>query len=313
MKLSAHSLYVLLPLAAVGLIFSLFFKFDYNIKTPSVIEPSKRVELRATYPGGFVDKLCVEEGQRVKQGAVVAVLTNISLERAIAEQHTQIATLEKQLVEASGRRKQNEVNQVKAQQEEAQKVAAKLEATRDDLTLRAPFSGTVLIPEESKLDEKNQRRDVLKFKKGSYARPGETICSVSNTDEVTVYTVVHDSDIAQVEPPGENQPGAKVTLRMYAYPDRTFTGAVYKKPQAYNEFIKNPALLHPFGGEVVVKQSGEPVGHFFVVNISIANPEGLLIPGMTGWARIHAGKKTLADRSYGFVRKKIRLLFRAGS
>lgn len=316
MKIKSYTPFILGSIGVVLLGVFFLYKFDYDLKTACVIEPSKRFEIRAPDPGdfggSFVDQLCVAEGQRVKQGDVIAVLTNLKLEGSIAEQRTQIATVEKQIVEARGRGDQNAVNQAVMEKKKAEEVLARYEAIRDELAIQAPFAGTVLIPEGSKANEQADRRGILALKKGSFVMPGETICSVSNTDEVMVYAVVHHSDIAQVQPPREGQPGARVSLRMYSYPDRTFTGAVFKKPQAYQEFIRNPVLLHPFGGEVVVKGSGEPVGHFFVVNISIDNPEGALIPGMTGWAKIHAGKRTLSQRLWLFLRQKTRILFRHG-
>jgi hypothetical protein len=284
---------------------------DYLIKTPCILEPSRREDIRAKDPGGFLDKLNVAEGQRVKKGEVIAVLTNIDLEREVAEIGTQIAMLQKQLIEAMGRGDQNEVSQIKLTIEQYHKEAAHKRAQLDGLTLSAPFNGTVMIPEESKTQEQTDK-DILTRKKGTRVMSGDKlpICKIGDTDKVIVHAVVLDYNIGDVAPPDESTPGARVTLRTYAYPNRAFEGTVLKKTQSYQEYIKNLALLSPFGGEVALKQSGEPMDHYFVVDVSIDNSDGLLKPGMTGYAKIHAGRKTLGQRFLGFLKQKIRVMFR---
>ena len=328
MRIKKHRLYVLGSIGGVLLGLFLFFKMDYEIKTYCVIEPSSRVAIRApdlgAFGGSFVDELRVVEGERVKQGAPIAVLTNLRLEGALVEQQVQIAVKEKELIEARGRQDQNKVAEIegiiKSYKEEASKIAAML----DGLTLRAPFTGTVMIPEQAQLAQDKQegqdrkevvlaKKDTIGLKKGAYVNAkDDPICSICDTDKVVVRAVVLDYDIANVAPPDASRPGARVTLRLHSNPDRRFEGAVLKKPVAYREFVKDmdPALLAVFGGVVAVNHWGEPMDHYFVVVISIDNAEGVLRPGMTGWAKIHAGRKTLGQRSWAVLRQKARDMFR---
>lgn len=300
MQIKKERLYVLGGIAAVLLGLFLFLKLDYRLKNACVIEPSKRVELRASFPG-FVDELNVQEGQRVEKDQVIAVLKNLDIERTIAEKRAQIAVLDRQIVEARGKGDQSEVNKLLVTKEQAEKEAAELNAVLNELTIRAPFSGTILLPQGTAAQPVD-----LQLNKGRYVQKGDTICAIGNIDEVIVRAVVHDADIHDV------QINAPVQLRLYAYPNRIFEGVVKTKSPATHEFIESLPLLHPFGGEVVVHQTGEPIEKYFEVDITINNHEGLLKPGMTGWAKIYAGRKTLGQRFFAFLKQKARIIFRIG-
>jgi putative peptide zinc metalloprotease protein len=300
MKIKRHRLYVLGAIGVIILGFFFLYRLDYKLKNACVIEPSARVEIRAPWDG-FIEQFDVVEGQRVEKGGVIAVLKNRDIERNIADCLANIEVKKRQIDKANGEQDLTAAQQYKIEKVELEKELEEFQAIHKDLTIRAPFACTILIPAGT-----GSRGISLRLNKGRFVKKGETICGIGDIEEVMVRAVVNDADIRDV------QTSAPVALRMYAYPHRTFEGAVTKKSPATHEFIDSLPLLHPFGGEVVVKSTGEPIEKFFEVDISISNQEGLLKPGMTGWAKIYAGRKTLGERLWAFIKQKAQVMFRIG-
>lgn len=81
--------------------------------------------------------------------------------------------------------------------------------------------------------------------------PGETLYQVTNLTSVWVIADVFEQDIGQI------RPGAKATVRINAYPDKLFTGSI--------------AYVYP-----TLKADTRTVP----VRVELANPAGLLKPGM---------------------------------
>ncbi len=300
MKIKKERLYIAGGILAVLLGFFALYKMDYKLKNACVIEPSKRSEIRASF-SGFLDDLRIAEGQLVEKDTVLCVLKNLDLERTIAQRQAEIVVKEREILEAKGRNDEPEVNKLLVTKKQKEEEVAKLSGIFADLTVKAPFSGAVLLPEGH-----TSKPVELQLLKGAFLQKGDPICAIGNIDEVVVRAVVHDANISDV------QVGAPVSLRMYSHPDRTFEGVVRKKSPATHESINSLPLLHPFGGEVVVKQTGEPIEKYFEVDITINNHDRLLKPGMTGWAKIYAGRKSFGQRIWAFIKQKAQVMFKLG-
>lgn len=109
-------------------------------------------------------------------------------------------------------------------------------ATRRTLTLRSPVSGIV-----------TERKAV----QGMRFMPGEMLYQVTNLASVWVIADVFEQDIGQI------RTGAKATVRINAYPDKQFSGAItYVYPTLKSETRTVP------------------------VRVELSNPHGLLKPGM---------------------------------
>ncbi len=120
--------------------------------------------------------------------------------------------------------------------EEQVKALAQSGASRRTLTLRSPVAGIVI--------EK-------KAVQGMRFMPGEMLYQVTNLSSVWVIADVFEQDIGAV------RTGAKATVRINAYPDKTFSGAItYVYPTLKAETRTVP------------------------VRVELANPQGLLKPGM---------------------------------
>jgi len=118
---------------------------------------------------------------------------------------------------------------------------------RDDATVRAPITGTIL--------EQPVANGQVITSATSSASGGTTLLKMADLGKVRMRAMVGETDIGNVKT------GQSATVTVDAFPQRTFTGSVEKiEPQA------------------VVEQS---VTNFPVL-ISVSNESGVLLPGMNG-------------------------------
>jgi HlyD family secretion protein len=93
---------------------------------------------------------------------------------------------------------------------------------------------------------------------------GTVLLKMANLDTVQVRSLVDETDIGKI------QPGMPVTITVDAYPNRPFEGTVLKvEPQATTQ--QNVTM--------------------FPVLVRIANPQGLLKPGMNSDVEVHVGNR----------------------
>ncbi len=102
---------------------------------------------------------------------------------------------------------------------------------------------------------------------GKYLAKGAEVCRVANTSQMRVRIQVPEREI------GDVKEGAEVRLKTRALPDRIFTGRVDK-----------------IGGEAEPDENKQMT---YRVELLVDNQDGALKPGMTAFARISFGRKTV--------------------
>ena len=131
--------------------------------------------------------------------------------------------------------------------DEQVKALAQSGAARRTLTFRSPVAGIV-----------TEKKAV----QGMRFMPGESLYQVTDLASVWVIADVFEQDIGQV------RPGAKAQVRINAYPDQVFTGAI--------------GYVYPTLAAATRTVS---------VRIELANPGGLLKPGMFAQVELPVGAK----------------------
>ncbi|RME30509.1 MAG: HlyD family efflux transporter periplasmic adaptor subunit, partial [Candidatus Zixiibacteriota bacterium] len=97
---------------------------------------------------------------------------------------------------------------------------------------------------------------------------------VAGNDTVELLVPVSDFDLPLVHP------GQQVSVKLRSYPRRVFTGEVVRIPEA---------------------AQGDADHAQFLVSVVVPNDDGLLRPGMSGYAKIHVGRIS----PFGLVWRKV--------
>jgi HlyD family secretion protein len=238
-----------------------------------VVEPVKTVEVKSKASGEIV-AVPVEEGEAVSAGQLlVRVDPRIPLNAVVqAEADSVVARAELDNAEAQLRRAEvlyqsqsiTELEYESAKLARASAYARLISARRaledakiayEDTEVRAPSSGVIL--------GRNVEVGTVIASASRDVSGGAVLMRMASLDTVQVRSLVDETDIGLI------QEGVPVTIRVDAFPNRPFHGAVLR-----------------IGAEAIVQQNVT----MFPVLIRIANEEGLLRPGMNADVEIHIGE-----------------------
>lgn len=228
------------------------------------VEPIRKVDVMSRASGEVLEVL-VETGDLVEAGALLARIDprDVQTELDQAEADYEVARERFAIAEAQLRRSEDmlrsglitdqehegrslEYANARAALVRAEATLAHARARREDVTIRAPLSGTIL----SRRVEPGQ---VITSPAGSVSG-GTVLLTIADLGVVQVRALVNENDVGRIEP------GMEATVRVDAFPDRTFRGHVEK--------------IEP---EAVVSQSVVA----FPVIVRMPNPDHSLRPGMS--------------------------------
>ncbi len=234
-----------------------------SVEATGTVEPIRSVEVKSKASGEIL-KLHVDIGDKVKPGTLLAEVdprdvrnrydqAKADLEVARSRVDISKAQLERsdELLK-SGVITQQEYDNARLDYANAQASLVKAKTNFElaqlqlgDVTIRAPMAGTIL--------SKNVEEGQVIQSASQNVSGGTTLFVMANLDQMRVRTMVDETDMGQL------RPGLGATVKVEAYPDRTFHGTVQKiEPQS------------------VVQQNVT----MFPVIVNLDNREGLLRPGM---------------------------------
>lgn len=269
---------------------------DLSVTATGNLRPTNQVEVGAEVTGPL-DSVLVDVNDRVTKGQVIAVINTEIIDQQIAQSRANLnaaraalgqaqATLDidtvqlKRLEEVrrlSGGRVPSsiEVERAEAAVERDRAAVASARAnieaadaslkgnltTRTRAVIRAPVDGVVLA-----------RR----------VEPGQTV--VANFNTVTLFVIAEDLSQMQLRVSvdeadvGQVKPGQKATFTVDAYPGRRFPATLERVDLASSSTTQAAA------GGGAAAAGGSVVS--YEARLTVANPEGLLRPGMTATATI---------------------------
>lgn len=156
------------------------------------------------------------------------------------------------------------------------------------LTVLSPVTGVVATPAAE-----------LKELKDKFIHRGDLIAKVYELETLTAQIPVSEHDIADV------RVHSKVLLKARSYPNRTFQGVVTAVGTASEGFATGEmGAAAPVNLRVVTLSPGS-----FVVTTEIDNRAQLLRPGMTGEAKILAGRRSALELAMRWLSHTINLEF----
>jgi multidrug efflux pump subunit AcrA (membrane-fusion protein) len=131
---------------------------------------------------------------------------------------------------------------------------------------------------------------------GVFMQAGDTFCEVIPEQRLKVRIALDEREAGLVKT------GQTLQFRTYAFPDRVFDGVVSKVFSAVTDSLPSDAMAARAGGDVPTALDAQgherPVLPTFQAELEIANPDGLLRPGMSGRGRIMCEQSHLGVELY---------------
>jgi HlyD family secretion protein len=215
-----------------------------------------------TQVSGIVSEIGVDFNDPVKEGQVIARIDTSLLANAVAGAEAQLARAQAELrhaereftrIEALHQEKMVSDSEFNTAQYNLDSGQASVQSAKVDLsrarqnlgyaTITAPIDGTVI----------NRAVDVGQTVQASFSAP-ELFLIAGDLTRMQILVAVDESDIGQIAE------GQTARFTVQAYPDETFTGTVRQ------------VRLQSASEENVVN---------YTAVVDVANPEGILLPGMT--------------------------------
>ncbi|MCU1287289.1 MAG: hypothetical protein JWO13_3639 [Acidobacteriales bacterium] len=234
-----------------------------SIEERFVLEPAQHSVLRASVPG-MVVAIGATEGERVTAGQPIVVLRDLQLDTDTAK-----ADADYSMAAARNVRAQLRYASFSAADQEQQRLAdlkRQMSERQQQLSIASPISGTVTTP---------HMRDLL----GSYLTAGSPVAEVADTSTMRAHIYVQEDELQKI------QRINKAILRMDAnwIPVRATFTSFSPVSQELAQGLMPPAKykgMHP------------PV--YYVMEMSVENPQDKLRSGMTGTARVYGERRSTA-------------------
>lgn len=280
---------ILIPCGIFLLI--LLIPWPVNVVNNCVLGGSNRSFIRAA-SGGFIREVLVREGDFVAKNQTLAKLENLPLQNRLKDTLIRIESNKTQVAGALTLNDPSEIRVLATQAKGLQATRDKLEAQLQDLTLKSPIDGKVLTPD-------------LELDKGTYLQEGSVFCEILQKHEMQMMVALNEREAGRVKP------GQDVEVKIYSLPSKVFKGRVLKTSVASSEQLPHPAFYSRFGGDVPTQMDAQgkerPSGIFYQAEIVINNSDQFLRPGMSGRAKIHCGKSSLARMLFSRIMEVLRL------
>lgn len=257
----------------------------------------------------------VEPGVEVEEGDVLARLSNIDLEMAVARLNAEEASLETQLANLKRVMRFHEeaaALEISVVEEQLAAVKEQLRQQLRDverLTIRAPIAGTVIPPPRVPTPGA-ESDDQLTDWTGSPLDPENLgallsptgrqnqLCQIGDPTEWDAVMVINQDDVDLV------REGQRVELMFQESTDRVYETEL--RYRATKEMEQAPVRLASTSGGPLPAQADasgmiRPLETAYQAEAYVANDQGVLRNGLTGQAKIHTEPRTLAARLWRYL------------
>jgi len=229
----------------LALIFLAAFPLPLRVDGPAAVGPAHSALVQPEV-SGLVQTVNVREGDMVKQGTVLATLSDwqyrADLASAQAKYETAVSKMNRALASNDGSEAGIERVQANYWIAELARARERLQKTQ----LRSPIDGVVATPH-------------IEDAVGRDMKPGDTFAEIVDTSRATVDVAIDEGDVSFL------RAGESASIKLEGFPTRTFHGEV--------------AVVSPKG-----QLQGDD--RVFFARVTISNPEGLLRTGMQGRGKI---------------------------
>lgn len=247
---------------------------------------------------GRLAEVHVQPGDRVTKGQVLARLESPDLELRIAQTTGQRDALQSQCDSLRHRQYEDPVAAVSLPEiEESLRAKNKqLEELREDyqqLTLRAPCDGVVLSPPTT--HRKHSPDGPLPSWDGTplecknleaWLEEGSLFCQIGDPVAMEAILLLDQADVPFV------RKDQRAEIKLDELPHETLEGTVTEDPSQENLKVVSRRLTAKAGGEQATKTDPNtgiesPLNASYQTRVPLDNPDGLLLLGLRGRAKVH--------------------------
>jgi putative peptide zinc metalloprotease protein len=251
-----------------------FIPHDLVIKRNVAVELASPENIRPEIEG-YVDQIYVTEGEVVAPGDAVAKLSNRDVEQDLVEATAQLAVADASVQCALAAQDPGEMREAQAIEARMKQRYTDATVNVDRLTLRSEDGGTVLTHD-------------LQLKLRNRLHLNEVFCEIAPLDSMRILIPLNEKQVRWVHR------GQRVRIKAYAYPGTTLHGAIDADPVIILGEDMPAAFSARRHGDVPTafdRQGKEiPLERTFEAEIQLDNRGGILRQGMTGRAKIDAGR-----------------------
>ena len=287
-----------------------FVPLPYHVTCALEVKPRDAHPVYVVVPGKL-ESVNVKAGQQVQAGDQLALLTDIDLELEVADLTGKRDAAKVQLDTLLNQRSRDpqanqQVPQVKDTLRTLQTLLLQKQQDVARLRLVAPVAGTVLPPPRvdgtretsmgklptwsgTPLDEQNLN---------AFLPTRSMFCQIGDPNKMEAMLVIDQNDIEFV------QPGQEVEMKLEELPHETFRDKITEIAQ--EDLAESPLQLSSkAGGEIITETDASgrerPTSTSYQARVPLVAADGMLMPGLSGTAKIHVGSRTLGSRFWRYL------------
>jgi putative peptide zinc metalloprotease protein len=310
-KVKKNRVWVTLGVVGVALLAVIFIPLPYSVHCTFDVVPDEAGNVVVTAPGTLAELPRVKPGQTVKQGDIIAVLSNPDLQSQLIQREGEYRKADKTL---EGLRRVVTTDamffgQIPAATEllaSAKELHQNKQEEYEMLTIRAPRDGQILPPPNKPAPKDTQGKlpgwtgspfDAKNL--GATLQRGELFCRVGDPQRIEATLVIDQADIDLVRRDHE------VRLLAKSLPDRAYEGRIKDISLIDVQHVRD-TLGTAAGGALNTKQdpntgATKPLSTSYQASVPLDNSDELLHVGATGTARIYTGWQSIGHRLYRYV------------
>jgi putative peptide zinc metalloprotease protein len=252
-----------LVVASILLLFLVLPLWHESVTARFVLEPVQRAVIRAKVPG-TVTAVYVSEGQSVASGAPLMSLRNLPLQSKMDETRTAFEAASTRAKSAS--LLYANLGVALKERESSDRQRREWTSHGSHLEISSPLAGVVLTPR-------------LQDRLGTFLQEGTEVAEVADLGLMQARVSVSEHDISKLRT---------------GFPARLQVDGFTRKWQSRAGLIAPVSSERDPRVEEHTQYSGLNPPMFYVVDLTIANSQNLLRPGMVGTARIYGKRMSLA-------------------
>jgi len=251
-------------IAAAAVAVVLVSPFASKVSSEFILEPASNTQVRALV-SGRVREVKIRPGDAVRAGDILAELTNPEIMARATVAAGELSLNESDLRTAQASSEFAAAGRASAQHDQLGAEVTVAETKLAELTLRAPASGVVATPD-------------LIAQPGEFVREGDDVLRIVDRSSMRARILVHDWEVQEIAI------GQPVEIQVLAHPYRSYEGHIER-------ILPVAATDRPVTQQAKLERQGQEIANYFAVEMVFPNPDGTLIEGMTGSAKI-SGKRS---------------------